>query len=421
MFQPNLLFTQELSRNYLKKVESIFSVLPSINKHYLQGRPPHPSSAMLNALIFENLKSIPNLAELAREIKFYPPLAQACGFKSFPSKERFSSFLKDTPNQFFQSIRERLVLELIKLKEISGKYISTDSCPIKSPVRENNLKTTVSDRFNKTRIPKSDPDCRLGTYPVYPLDKKIQYFWGYRNHMLNDALSELPIAELTKPANVHDSQLLIPQLQYLKDNLPLKIRAVIGDAAFDSSPIIEFIVKELEAKPIIARNPRGKCNPDIKLSSNNTPICIAGLEMTSWGKYYEKKQNRVRHKFVCPIKVSKKLTRKIGFCPFNHPNFFNNRFGCVVNLRIDVDTSIRNSINYNSKSFKKLYSLRTSSERIFSRFLTFCMQTPSVKGLNAISNVCTIAHITLLALALSAVKTGHTDKIRFIKKLIPNF
>lgn len=421
MSQQNLLFTREINLNYLKKIESIFSVLPAGDKHSLQGRPPHPPSAMLNALIFKNLNAIPNLAELTRKIKFYPAVAQACGFKSFPSKERFSSFLKDTPNKVFQSIRKKLVLYLIELKEISGKAISTDSCPVKSPVRENNLKTTVPNRFDKILIPKSDPDCRLGIYTVYPTEKKLQYFWGYKNHMLNDALSELPIVEVTKPANLHDSQLLIPQLQYLKENFPLKIQAVIGDAAFDSSPIIEFIVKELKAKPIIARNPRGKCNPDVKLSSDNVPICIAGFQMTSWGKYYDKEQNRLRHKFVCPIKSSKKFAQRVGFCPWNHPNFFNNRFGCVVNLRIDVDSSIRNSIDYRSKTFKKLYALRTSSERIFSRFLTFCMQTPSVKGLNATSNICTIAHITLLALALSAVKTGNTDKIRFIKRLIPNF
>jgi len=47
------------------------------------------------------------------------------------------------------------------------------------------------------------------------------------------------------------------------------------------------------------------------------------------------------------------------------------------------------------------------------------MQTPSVKGLNAVANHCTIAHITVLLLDLTAVKTGHKDKIRFIKKFLP--
>lgn len=421
MFQPNLFFTKDLNPDYLEKIESIFSILPTTDKQYSTGRPPHSQSAILNALIFKNIRGIPNLTELVREIRLYPALAQACGFKSFPSKERFSSFLKDTPNQFFQYIRENLIKELFHLKVISGKYISIDSCPVISPVKQNNLKTTVHDRFVKNLPPKADPESGLGVYITFAKEKKIQYFWGYKNHILNDAISELPIMEITKQANTQDCKLFIPLFQSLKERFPIKIKAVVADSAFDSHDIIEFIVKELKAKPIIARNPRGEHNPEFRLSSNNIPICIAGFKMYNWGKYTCKKRLCVRQKFVCPIKASKKFAEKVGFCPWNHPNFFNKRFGCIANIRIDVDTSIRNSIDYNSESFKKLYALRTSSERIFSRFLTFCMHYPSVKGFNATSNTCTIAHITLLTLALSAFKSGHKDKIRFIKRLIPHF
>lgn len=421
MFQQNLLFIKDLSSGYLKTLELIFSVLPNPNSENTTGRPPHPVSAMLNALLFKNLRSISTLTDLVREINYYPAIAQVCGFRYSPSKERFSSLLKDTPNEFLQGIRENLVKELISLEEISTKFISTDSCPVKSPIRENNLKTNVKDRFDKTKTPKGDPEARLGVYVTYPSEKKAQFFWGYKNHIINDASSELPLAEITKPASVPEQHLAIPQLKYVKDTFASSIEAVIGDSQFDSSKIIEYIVKELEAKPVIAKNPRGGKNPDIKLSRTGIPICIAGFQMLSRGKYYDKAQNRRRHKFICSIKGSKRFSKKLGtFCPWNHPNFYNNRFGCTTNLRIDVDQSIRDSIDYGSQTFKKLYNLRTSSERIFSRLLTFCMQKPSVIGLNATANVCTIAHITVLAVALAAVKSNQKDKIRFIKRFIPN-
>jgi hypothetical protein len=421
MYQPNLFLIKELSANYLKRFELIFSVLPSVDKSIGQGRPPHPYSAMLNALIFKNLRGLTTLTELTREINYYPGLAQLCGFESSPSKERFSSFLKDTPNQFFQSVREFLIRQLIKTRIISGQFVSTDSCPVFANVKQNNLKTNVPSRFDKSAIPKGDPDCRLGAYVVFYPKKKVQFFWGYRNHILNDAESELPIAEITKPADVHESQLLIPQLEYARNKFRLKYKAVIGDSAFDSSKIIEFVAKKLKAKPVIARNPRKPKDQSIELSPKGIPVCIAGFEMISRGKFYDKAEKRWRHKFVCPIKGSKKFARKVGFCPWNHPKFFNNRFGCTTNLRIiDVDQSIRDSIDYSSQTFKKLYTLRTSSERIFSRLLSLCMQRPSVKGLNAIANVCTIAHITVLALALTAARFGHKDKIRFVKDLIPH-
>jgi hypothetical protein len=48
------------------------------------------------------------------------------------------------------------------------------------------------------------------------------------------------------------------------------------------------------------------------------------------------------------------------------------------------------------------------------------MQDPSVIGLAATDNHCTIAHITVLLIALTATKTGNNDKIRFIKNFLPN-
>lgn len=202
--------------------------------------------------------------------------------------------------------------------------------------------------------------------------------------------------------------------------LSLRFPRVSGDSAFDSYPNIEFVVKELEAQPIIAKNPRGGSITEFKVSASGQPICIAGIPMLSRGIFYDKEQNRWRHKFICRIKGSKKFAQKIPLCPWNHRKFTDNRYGCCVNLRVDVDTSIRNSIDYGSETFKKLYALRTSSERIFSRLLSLSMQHPTVTGLNAVSNNCTIAHITVLAIALLAVKTGHRDKTRFIKSFLPH-
>ena len=422
MYQPNLLLTKELSKSYIKKFELLFSLLKFPKEHSKpKRRPPHPKHALLNALIYKNLRSIPTLLELTCEIKNYPQVAQICGFSSFPSIERFSSFLKDTANQILQVTRELLVKELVRLKQINARYVAADSCPIKANVKENNLKTNVINRFDKTRIPKGDPDARLGAYAVYPTKKKVEYFWGYRNHILNDALSELPIAEVTEPANVYEQHLIIPQLKYIKKIFKLPIKAVLGDSAFDSYTIIEFIVKKLRAKPVIPKNPRRSKDPNIRLSRKGIPTCVAGFEMISRGKFYDKEQNRMRHKFVCPIKAGKKFARKVGwFCPWNHPKFYSNRYGCTTNLRTDVDTSIRQNIDYGSQTFKKLYNLRGSTERIFSRLLSILMQRPSVKGVNATRNLCTIAHITVLVIALAAVKTAHRDRIRFVKSFIPS-
>lgn len=49
------------------------------------------------------------------------------------------------------------------------------------------------------------------------------------------------------------------------------------------------------------------------------------------------------------------------------------------------------------------------------------MQGPSVIGLQATQNHCTIAHITVLLVALTAHRMGLKNNIRFVKFFMPKF
>jgi hypothetical protein len=140
--------------------------------------------------------------------------------------------------------------------------------------------------------------------------------------------------------------------------------------------------------------------------------------MVSRGIFKDSKQDRIRHKFICPIRGSKKFAKQQPICPWWHPKFLAGK-GCITYLRVDADDSIRKNIDRHCPEFKKLYNLRTSSERIFSRLLSIFMQYPTAKGLNATANLCTITHITVLAVALTALKIDQKDKIRYVKSLIP--
>jgi hypothetical protein len=424
--KQKILFSAEylLDVNPLKKYEILFDNLdcsPLETNLHKEGRPPVPKSALLKALIYKNLKPLPTLFDVGVELIDNPSAALKCGLdpSSNPNalKERLSSFLKHTSNSLLQSVKNSLVFELINRKQITGKIVSIDSCNILANVKENNLKTSCKDRFDKFKIPKGDRGARLGVMVNFngSSNKKLRYFWGYRNIVVSDALSELPVTELTKPANASEQSLFIPSFTLTQDTFHFPVKEVVGDAIFDAEYILKFIMNDLKAIPRIARNLRWNIYSDVKASSSGGLICIAGFDMLYWGKF--KDRGKIRKKFVCPITHSKKFASKIPLCPWNHPKFVNGK-GCTAYLRGDYD--IRKKIDYGSKAFKKSYNKRTSSERIFSRLLTLCMQNPSVIGLNATANHCTIAHITVLLLALTAVKTGHKDKIRFIKKFLPH-
>ena len=67
-----------------------------------------------------------------------------------------------------------------------------------------------------------------------------------------------------------------------------------------------------------------------------------------------------------------------------------------------------------------MYHERTAVERSYSRLLTLTLEHPTVRGLNANRNHCTIAHIATLLVALTAFRHGEPDKIRAIRSFVPS-
>ena len=192
MQQHPLFNLEEIFDKPLRKYELFFSVLDlsNLDKSSCVGRKPIRKSAIARALIFKNLKSIANLSDLSTELFERPALASILGFEPGDRPvpvERFSCFLKDTDNKVLQEIRISLVRKLLRFGIIKGKYLSVDSCPILANVKENNLKTSVRNRFIKSKPPKNDKDCRIGVFPTFTSGKtKVEFFWGYRNHIIND-------------------------------------------------------------------------------------------------------------------------------------------------------------------------------------------------------------------------------------------
>lgn len=202
-------------QRYLFSPEAVFGLKPLIKYELLfetlapsfagcfppktTGRPSISNPALLNALIYKNIKQLPTLFDLATSLVDNPSLAITCGLlpnKSLYSlEERLSSFLRDIPNNLLQPIKINLVNQLIQIKEISGRFLSLDSVAVPIIVKENNLKTSMKDRFDKTKPLKRDPEAKLGVMIHFkkPFQKQVQYFWGYRNHSITDCNSELPV------------------------------------------------------------------------------------------------------------------------------------------------------------------------------------------------------------------------------------
>ncbi len=417
MKHPLLFQPQGLHVRY----EKLFSNLVTFPEtHKGRGRPPFRKESLLKALIYSRLRGLPSLSELAFELINNPLMAETLGFSTWekpPSVERFSHFLRSTDNEDLQIIRLFLVHQLIEEKVIAGDSLSIDSCPIEANVRENNLKTSVNTRFDKNHRPPGDPDAGVGVKIHFPrrVQRKIFFFWGYRNHILTDVSSELPIHECTFPANKDEKKLAIPMLKELMTFFSLPVKYVMGDANYDTEEILSYIFDQVKATPIIPKNPRRTQSQEFKIRKD-TVLCAADLKMYRKGKMTVKGKTYLQ--YCCPLHYGKNYQGLYLICPMGHPKYFSQK-GCNYLMRMTSD--VRTRIDYGSIKFKKIYTQRISVERVFSRLLAIAMQRPTVIGLQATENHCTIAHITVLLVALTAHRLGHDDKIRFVKSFLPKF
>lgn len=407
------------------RYEKLFQDLPTLDRALTPGpgRRPISRDALLRALLYKSLRRFTSLSELVFDLKGNSALAVAVGFgpdQRIPPVERLSSFLHDTNNGDLQTVRIHLV-NLLRIRGvITGKVLSIDSCPVISPLKENNLKTALRrKRFDKTQPPKADPEAGLGVLCHFPTPghKQINWFWGYRNHVMSDALTELPVWEVTHPAHVSDLPPGRESLRWARDFFGNTIEAVTADAEYDAEDFLKLIIQDLKAEAVVPHNPRNQKETDHTIRGKEV-YCAAELPMAHRGRMTDRKSSITYRIYSCPLHWRKKMQQQQLFCPVQHPKYFSQK-GCNVLIRLTP--SIRSQIGYGTERFHNIYNQRSSSERIFSRLLAIAAQEPSVRGLNATRNHITIAHIAVLLVALAAQRDGRQDKLRFVRTYVPNF
>jgi len=382
-----------------------------------RGRKGYDQNLLLRPLLFRCLAAIPTFTALVQTLDLNPPLVESFGLDPLhgsPSVERFSSFVRDTPNCVLQQVRLPLVRALTQEGVIRGQVLAMDSCPVIAPLRQNNLKTRLSQtRFDKTLFPEADPDARLGVRIHFPGKRKVTYFWGYRHHTISDADSELPLWEETHPANTAETKVAVPMLRAVQA-LGFAISHVAADSAYDAEAVLACIVNELHALPVVPRRSNGQATPDYTIHDGQVR-CAADLPMVHRGKMTV--NGYTYRQYACPLHLRKTPQQRLLACPAFHPKFFEQK-GC--NALIRLTPSIRSQIDYDSQQFQTIYKKRTAVERSYSRLLSLTLEHPSVRGLNATRNHCTIAHIATLLVALTAYRMGESDKIRAARSFIPS-
>ena len=364
------------------------------------GRNGYSKRALLCAGIVMKCECFSYITDLLDYLQNNLLIAYYCGFditKPLPSYWTLDRFIRTIDNELLKAVMSNQVKELYELGIIDTSFIALDSTPVSANTKQNNPKSFAKNKFSKDNHPSCDKDCGLGVHTASNQhnERNFEYYWGYKNHILVDCITGLPIYERTTTADVADSTVTTDVLDKANFILPLNECSFIADKGYDVKSIYRYVQNAFNGDCFIPLNKR---NTKSNKFMAEHPICEAGLAMHKDGKFTD--NGRTRQKFCCPFKRSKS-----GDCPCNHKNWNNGKKtrGCTKYITLPDD--LRLSIDRDCISFKKIYALRTEAERYNSRFKQSGQERLWVHSLKAAENLNTIAHIALLATALAAVVT----------------
>ena len=114
----------------------------------------------------------------------------------------------------------------------------------------------------KGRKPKFSPftvliltvlDCALGVHSASNQhnERRYEFYWGYKSHVLVDCISGLPLYELTTPSNIADSAVAAEILAAADQTVSLKECAFLADKGYDAKIIYNTVKSVYEGEAFI--------------------------------------------------------------------------------------------------------------------------------------------------------------------------
>ena len=310
--------------------DKLFSSLDFTLPRAATGRRGFPKEAMVCAFIVMKCEGFSQITDLVDYLDNNRLIARYCGFnimEPLPSYWTYDRFLRQLDNGALKAVMTGLVRQLYELGIVDASFIGLDSTPVMANTKQNNPKSFAKSKFSKENHPKSDPDCALGVHSASNQhnERRYEFYWGYKSHVLVDCTSGLPLYELTTPGNIADSSVAAEILASADRTISLKECAFLADKGYDAKSIYNTVKTVYDGEAFIPLNPRG--TKDSKALSAGNPVCEAGLAMHKDGKTTD--NGRTRQKYCCPFRQS-----KTGACPCSHKNWNNGKkTGAARNTR----------------------------------------------------------------------------------------
>jgi len=387
-------------------------LLVALEKERWTGRKGYCVRGMWAALIAGVLHQCDSLAGVVRLLKRNKDIRMICGFPGkdeIPSEDAIGRFLKKLVRHeaLLEECFRGLVEKLRQLLPEFGRKLVADS-------------TDIEAYSNGHKKEKSDPDARWGVKGKHGNGeieaetgleggerkgkrRDLYYWFGYKLHVLVDAIYELPVSFLLTPANESDTQQLEGLLEKAEVKRPeAKADFVIADKGYDSSHNCKMVYLDYKAAPIIPIIERpGAQLPDI-CNAKGTPTCGCGLEMVYWGRDGD------YLKYRCPQVLGKAACRFLSPCTASP-------YGYVLKLPIHDDPRRHPPVPRESKKWQRLYRLRSAIERVNGRIKDFLgLRNITLRGIAKVTVRSLLGLLVMLAIAVGMAQRRRLKELRVL-------
>ena len=353
-----------------------------------RGAAGHCRQAILRALLVAPLEGISTFTALQHRLEWDLRFKYQCGFlldRPAPSIATLSRVFAELTSK---KLAEQLFLDVVRLCQsegiIHGSHVAIDSTAIEA-YEKKQPKSRSEQTGNANWGAKFDS-----------FGNKLSWF-GYKIHLAVDTKSELPVALEVTPAHVNDGDMGPTLMEQVTKRLT-KVDFVMMDAGYDQ--LKNYIAaRSIGAQAIIPLNLRNEKEPPAGMTSNGTPCCSMGYEMTYWGADGD------RLKFRCPH-----ATGKVD-CPLGMAACSASNYGMVVKVEIKDDLRRYCNPHRDTKRWKELYNERTSVERCNSRLKVYLTANSlHVSGIEKVRTHVYLNAIVLLVSALAVARRNQSER-----------
>jgi hypothetical protein len=406
LFDFEAFISQKDNNRLIKVLDALPSekLLITLEQEHWTGRKGYSVRGMWAALIAGLINQCHTITDVVRLLKRDKETRLICGFSkdNLPGEDALSRFLRKLVKHttLFDVFIQDLVNQLRELLPGFGAKLAVDSTDILAYANGN--RKHPADRDAKWGAKKKGQSKAKDKAETEKKKEPEVYYWfGYKLHLVVDALYELPLAFILTAANESDMTQMKPLLQKIgADKEKTQPQAVISDKGYDSQDNNTYIYKDCKAVPIIPiRERKGEQLPDI-CNAKGTPLCGCGLAMVYWGrdgKYL---------KYRCPHVLGKEKCKSRFRCT-------SSPYGYVLKLPITEDIRRHPPVPRESKKWVRLYKMRTAVERVNSRIKDVLgLNKITVRGIAKVTVRSALSLLVMLAAAVSMAKEHNYQEIR---------